>query len=301
LPNRHVHFIALPNFPLVAPNDDLALLIQNCLHQAEYVPQNGDIFVVCSKIVSKAENRFVDLRTVTASPRALELAEKTHKDPRLVELVLQNSLSVSRAAPHVLLVRHYLGFTSANAGIDASNVGENMREFVLLLPRDPDASARHLREALQAAYGVEIGVIISDTHGRPFRLGNLGVAIGVAGVPALLDQRGEVDLFGRKLQATLTPLADEIAAAAGLVTGQAAEGQPVVLVRGVAWNDGSAPITQDTLKTLRGIHPRAARRAIDLAIGFAVAAMRRTLVADDVNRAMQVMDMARRSPKIGFL
>jgi coenzyme F420-0:L-glutamate ligase/coenzyme F420-1:gamma-L-glutamate ligase len=237
LPNRHVHFIALPNFPLVAPNDDLALLIQNCLHQAAFVPQNGDIFVVCSKIVSKAENRFVDLRTVAPSPRALELAARTRKDPRLVELVLQNSQNISRVAPHVLLVRHHLGFTSANAGIDASNVGENMREFVLLLPRDPDASAQHLRKALQAAYGVEIGVIISDTHGRPFRLGNLGVAIGVAGVPALLDQRGEVDLFGRELQATLTPLADEIAAAAGLVTGQAAEGQPVVLVRGVAWQD----------------------------------------------------------------
>lgn len=235
MPNQEIWLKALPNIPYVKAGDDLSALIEAGLLTADLALQEGDILVISSKIVSKAENRFVDLPTITPSAQAYELAEITHKDPRLVELILQNSLEVSRAAPNVLVVRHLLGFTSANAGIDASNVGFDSEHRVLLLPEDPDRTAREVRAALEARHGVRLGVIISDTHGRPFRLGNVGVAVGVAGVPALVDQRGEHDLFGRELRATITPLADELAAAAGLISGQADEGQPVVLIRGVAW------------------------------------------------------------------
>ncbi len=225
----------MPDLPVIQPGDDLSALIRTGLARAGLHLQEGDILVVSSKIVSKAEGRQVDLRTVQPSPRAGEIAAQTRKDPRLVELILQNSTEISRMAPHVLIVRHQLGFVSANAGIDASNVGGAHPDIVLLLPADPDASAAALRDALRDDDVTQLGVILSDTHGRPFRFGNVGVAIGVAGVPVLLDQRGTPDLFGRELQATVTPLADELAAAAGLISGQADEGQPVVLVRGLAW------------------------------------------------------------------
>lgn len=235
MPNRQILLQAVPNIPLIQPGDDLAALIITALAEAEMPLQAGDILVISSKIISKAEGRYVDLRQITPSTRAIALAEETLKDPRMVELALQNSVEVSRSAPHVLIVRHKLGFVSANAGIDASNTGALDSDTVLLLPENPDASAKALLDALTAAYGLRLGVVISDTHGRPHRFGNVGVAIGLAGLPALIDQRGEHDLFGRELLATMTPLADELAAAAGLISGQADEGQPVVLIRGVAW------------------------------------------------------------------
>ena len=225
--------VSLPGIPLVQPGDDLARLILDSLHTAELTLRERDILVVTSKIVSKAEGRFLDLRTIRPSARAEDVAAKTGKDPRLVEVVLAESTSISRMRMGVLIVRHKLGFTSANAGIDHSNVGPNGEEWVLLLPVDPDASAARLRMALHAATGVQVGIVIGDTHGRPFRLGNVGVAVGVAGLPALLDLRGQPDLFGRVLQATDIGLADEIAAAADLLSGQAAEGLPVTLVRGL--------------------------------------------------------------------
>jgi coenzyme F420-0:L-glutamate ligase/coenzyme F420-1:gamma-L-glutamate ligase len=205
--------VSLPGIPLVQPGDDLARLILDSLHTAELTLRESDILVVTSKIVSKAEGRFLDLRTIRPSARAEDVAAKTGKDPRLVEVVLAESTSISRMRMGVLIVRHKLGFTSANAGIDHSNVGPNGEEWVLLLPVDPDASAARLRMALHAATGVQVGIVIGDTHGRPFRLGNVGVAVGVAGLPALLDLRGRPDLFGRVLQATDIGLADEIAAA----------------------------------------------------------------------------------------
>ncbi len=234
--------MSLPGIPLVQPGDDLARLILDSLRAAELALAEGDVLVITSKIVSKAEGRILDLRTLTPSARAHEITEKTGKDPRLVEAVLAESTEVSRMRTGVLIVRHRLGFTSANAGIDHSNVGPNGEEWVLLLPADPDVSAARLRDALQTAAGVSVGIIISDTHGRPFRLGNVGVAIGVAGIPALLDLRGRPDLFGRILQATDIALADEIAAAADLLSGQAAEGLPVTLVRGLRFppTDGRA-------------------------------------------------------------
>ncbi len=224
---------ALPGLPLVRAGDDLVALILEGLNAAGLALQAGDVLVVTSKIVSKAEGRWLDLRTVTPSERAARLAAEIGKDPRLVEAILRESVAISRYGHGVLIVRHRLGFTSANAGIDHSNVGPEGDDWVLLLPQDPDASARRLRAELEKRTGVGVGVLISDTHGRPFRVGNLGVAIGVAGIPALVDLRGHTDLFGRRLQVTTVAVADAIAAAAGLVTGEADEGRPVVLVRGL--------------------------------------------------------------------
>lgn len=198
--------------------------------------QDGNILAVAQKIVSKAEGRAVRLAGVMPGEEATAIAAQTGKDARLVELILRESDEVSRLRPGVIIVRHRLGFTSANAGIDRSNVGpgEDDGEVVLLLPADPDASAARLREAIQTATGANIGVVITDSHGRPFRLGTVGVALGVAGLPALWDRRGELDRFGYALQHTEVGVADEIAAAAGLLMGQAAEGTPVVLLRGLA-------------------------------------------------------------------
>jgi coenzyme F420-0:L-glutamate ligase/coenzyme F420-1:gamma-L-glutamate ligase len=224
---------SIPGLPLIKAGDDLAQLIVDCARAAAVIFQQSDVLVITSKIVSKAEGRRVDLRTVTPSPRALEFAEKTAKDPREVELVLRESVEVSRYRKGALLVRHKLGFTSANAGIDHSNVGAEGEDWVLLLPENPDKSAHAIRDRISALTGVEIGVILSDTHGRPQRRGNVGVALGVAGVTAWLDLRGSTDLFGRTLQHTDIGYADEIAAAADLLSGQAAEGLPVTLVRGL--------------------------------------------------------------------
>jgi coenzyme F420-0:L-glutamate ligase/coenzyme F420-1:gamma-L-glutamate ligase len=224
----------LAGLPIVQPGDDVAGLIIEALTATGVLAVDGDVVVVTSKIISKAEGRIVDLATVTPSPRAVELAEQANKDPRLVELILDEAVGVSRVAPGALIVRHRLGFTSANAGVDQSNVSaDDGREEVLLLPLDPDSSARRIRKRLEEETGGHIGVVISDTHGRPFRLGNVNVAIGVAGVPALVDLRGDLDLFGRPLRASEVPLADQIASAAGIVSGEAAEGVPCVLVRGL--------------------------------------------------------------------
>ncbi len=224
---------ALPGIPLIQPGDDIASFIITSLRAASLVLEASDVLVITSKIVSKAERRRLDLRTVTPSARAQEIAVTTGKDPRLVEAVLSESSAVSRMGNNVLLTRHRLGFVSANAGIDHSNVGPDGEEWVLLLPQDPDASARRIRDALQRELGTAPGIIISDTHGRPHRLGNISVAIGVAGLPALLNLRGQPDLFGRALQYTEIGVADEIASAADLLSGQAAEGLPVMLVRGL--------------------------------------------------------------------
>ncbi len=229
-----VQLIAVPGMPPVAPGDDLAGLIVDCLAQAGLELQHGDVIVIAQKIVSKAEGRLVDLATVVPSPRAKALAEEVAKDPRLVEVILSESRRVVRAVPDILIVEHRLGLVMANAGVDQSNVSEpDGRELALLLPQDPDASARRLRDEFRAMAGREVGVIINDSFGRPWRLGVTGVAIGCAGVAALVDLRGEPDLFGRLLQVTVLAQADEIAAAASLLMGQAAEGCPVILVRGL--------------------------------------------------------------------
>ncbi len=222
----------LHGIPLVAPGDDLCALILNALQTTGVTLASGDVLVVTSKIVSKAEGRYVELVSVTPGEAARQLAEETRKDPRVVELVLSESQRISRKALGVLVVQHRLGFVSANAGIDQSNV-EDGDNRVLLLPLDPDSSARKLREALYEATGAVVGIVITDSHGRPFRLGNVGVAVGVAGLPALVDLRGREDLFGRELRISVQAFADQLASAANLLTGEANEGLPVVLVRGL--------------------------------------------------------------------
>lgn len=221
----------LTGLPEIRPGDDLPALL--AAHTGNL--QAGDILVVAQKIVSKAEGRFVKLGDVLPSPEAVSLAEKVHKDARLVELVLRESSDVVRAAPHVLITRHRLGHVMANAGIDASNIGSAGEGRVLLLPDNPDASAARIADALETAFGVRPGVIVSDSFGRPWRMGTVNVAIGVAGVPALVDRRGELDRDGRVMQMTLIALADAVAAAAGLAMGEGAEGIPAAIVRGLAW------------------------------------------------------------------
>lgn len=214
------------------PGDNLARLIVDGLKRTDLTLEAGDVLVITSKLVSKAEGRFVDLGIIKPSQRAERVARITRKDPRLVELILRESTAISRMRGEVLIVRHRLGFTLANAGIDHSNVSED-EDHVLLLPENPDDSARQIRGAIHTLAGIAPGIVISDSHGRPFRMGTINVAIGVAGIPAVWDQRGDHDLYGRVLRVTMTGLGDEIAAAAGLVTGQGAEGLPVVLVRGL--------------------------------------------------------------------
>ena len=239
-----VTLTAVPHIPHVQPGDNLAELILHALAQANMTLADGDVLAIAQKIVSKAEGRLVRLADVQPSERATEVAEATDKDPRVVELILQESEEISRMRRGVLIVRHRLGFTSANAGIDRSNVAQSGDdETVLLLPIDPDGSAATLRDDIAARLGVQVGVVITDSHGRPFRLGTVGVAIGVAGIPALWDRRGEADLYGYELQHTDIGVADEIAAAAGMLMGQAAEGTPVVLVRGLNLPPGSGQAT----------------------------------------------------------
>jgi coenzyme F420-0:L-glutamate ligase/coenzyme F420-1:gamma-L-glutamate ligase len=234
---------ALDGLPTVRPGADLAGLIRDALARTSITLCDGDILVLAQKIVSKAEGRVVRLRDVEPSTRARALAAKTGKDPRVVELILRESTEVVRARPGVIIVAHRLGFVMANAGIDASNVeGEKGEESVLLLPENPDASAAGLRDRLRAWAGVDLGIVINDSFGRAWRLGTIGTAIGVAGLPGLLDLRGRPDRTGRLLQVTEIGVADEVAAAASLIMGQAAEGHPVVHVRGFPYarRDGGA-------------------------------------------------------------
>ena len=225
---------ALPDFPHVKQGDDLAAMVVAVATRAGIELRCDDVLVLAQKIVSKAEGRRVDLKTVTPSPRALEIATTVQKDPRLVELVLRESRRIVRMAKDVLIVEHRHGWVMANAGIDQSNVAEpGSGEFALLLPEAADASAARLRERLGELTGSAPAVVISDSFGRPWRLGTVGIAIGCAGIAATLDLRGKTDLFGRPLRVTVVGHADEVAAAASLVMGQAAEARPVVLVRGL--------------------------------------------------------------------
>ena len=229
---RQLTLTALEGLPEVQAGADLAALVAEALARSRLALQAGDVVVIAQKIVSKAEGRRVRLGDVTPSPQAQTLAAQAEKDPRLMELVLRESREVLRVKPGVVIVEHRLGFVMANAGIDQSNLAPGEPESALLLPEDPDASAARLRAALVARFGVEIGVIVNDSFGRAWRNGVTGVAIGVAGVPAVVDMRGHTDRAGRVLRVTEIAAADELAAAASLVMGQAGEGYPVVLARG---------------------------------------------------------------------
>lgn len=233
---RRLELTALPGMPLVQPGDDLAALIMAGLDRANIVLRSGDALVVAQKVVSKAEGRYAALASVEPGAEARELAEKTGKDARLVELILRESVRVVRHRPNLLIVQHRHGYVLANAGIDASNVEPDPEagERVLLLPEDPDRSCRDLRRRLRETTGVAPTVIINDSLGRAWRHGTIGTALGAAGLTTLLDLRGATDLFGRTLRVSQVGLADELAAAAALVQGEAAEGTPVALIRGMA-------------------------------------------------------------------
>ncbi len=224
----------LLNIPLVKRGDDLAALFVAALAREGLVLEPGDILVVAQKIVSKAEGRFVNLSAVSPSREAVDLAQQVNKDARLMELVIQESKRILRSRPGTIIVEHRLGFVCANAGIDHSNVNGQVEgeEWMLLLPENPDASAQELRLRIEEMCEVQLGILIIDSHGRAWRMGTAGVAIGLSGMPGLVDLRGEQDLFGNTLRITQVGAADELASAASLVMGQAAEGTPLVHVRG---------------------------------------------------------------------
>jgi len=248
----------LPEIPLIHEGDNLAEIILESCELANLQLKNDDILILAQKIVSKAEGRLVNLADVKPRPRAFQLAEETEKDPRVVELILAESNEIVRTRPGLIVVEHKQGFICANAGIDRSNVsphpslppktgegtdsplpkaGEGLGvraecEYVLLLPKDSDKSAKELREKLEKATGAKLGILIIDSHGRAWRNGTVGIMIGISGIPALVDLRGDDDLFGRELKITQVGAADELAAAASLVMGQSNEGKPIVHARG---------------------------------------------------------------------
>ncbi len=238
----------LQNIPLIRQNDNLADILLKSLQETNVDLQDDDILVLAQKIVSKAEGRMRNIVEVAPSIRAIELAGQTQKDARVVELMLEESNEILRTRIGAIIVEHRLGFVCANAGIDHSNVaghGNEKEEHVLLLPENPDESARKLREEIRQKTGVNIGVMIIDSHGRAWRNGTVGICIGLSGIPAVMDERGWKDLFGYTLQITVVGVADELAAAASLMMGQAAEGIPAVHVRGFPY-----PLGEGSLKEL---------------------------------------------------
>lgn len=231
------------NIPIIQPGDDLGRVISASLKENEIQIRDNDILVVTQKIVSKSEGRFVNIEKETPSSEALRMAAICEKDPRLVEVILRESREVVRCKKDTLIVEHRLGFICANAGVDHSNVKENSDGiWYLLLPEDPDRSARKIREYFSKHESVNIGVMIIDSHGRAWRQGIVGIMIGTAGVPVLVDMRGKADLFGYDLRITQIGAADELAAAASLMMGQADECVPVVHVRGFPY-----PLTESRL------------------------------------------------------
>lgn len=233
---------AVPDIPLIKPGDPLAAIFIEAIERAGIRPRDDTVFVIAQKVVSKAAGRYVNLQDIQPSARALELAVAVDKDPRLVEVILSESAEVLRASPGVLVVVHRLGYVMANAGIDRSNIESG--EQVLLLPEDSDRDCAELRSQLESHFSVRLAVIVNDSVGRAWRVGSVGIALGVAGLPATVDLRGQRDLYDRPLQVTEVGLADEIAAAASLLMGQADQGQPLVLVTGLSWqapaSDGRA-------------------------------------------------------------
>lgn len=229
-----VELHAPQGIPEIGSGDDLAMIIVGALSATGDTLREADVVVLAQKVVSKAEGRHVDLADVAPGPRARKLAAVCQKDPRLVELILSESREVLRCVPGVIVVQTHHGLVLANAGIDRSNVKQaGAGERLLLLPKDPDASAAALRRRFLDLAGVQVGVVINDSLGRAWRNGTMGAAIGVNGLTALQDMRGEADRFGFRLRVTEVAVADEIAAAASLMMGQSAEGRPVVVVRGL--------------------------------------------------------------------
>jgi coenzyme F420-0:L-glutamate ligase/coenzyme F420-1:gamma-L-glutamate ligase len=238
---KRLEIFAPESFPMVEPGDFLPRQILDSLQRDQISLQQGDVLVLAQKIVSKSENRYADLMDIEPLAEAQNLALKCDKDPRLVQLILDESSEVLRCVPGVIIVRHRLGFVMANAGIDHSNISNAVDGQVLLLPENPDHSAKQLQEQLEQTTGLALAVIINDSFGRPWRLGTTGVCIGCAGIASLLDQRGDTDLFGQELLVTQVAVGDELATAASVLMGQAGEARPLAVIRGVQFPRGPAP------------------------------------------------------------
>ncbi len=243
---KSVELIPIENMPLVQPGDELAQIVVARLAAQGINFQKGDILALAQKIVSKSEGQLVNLKNIEASERAKAIALVVGKDPRHVQVILNESREVIWVSPGIFVVETRHGFVCANAGVDRSNIEqpgtpEEGDEWLAVLPGNPDNSAQKLREKLLALSGVEVAVIINDTHGRPFRMGGVGIAIGAAGLQTLVDERGESDMFGYKLQSTLVGLGDELASAASLIMGQADEATPAVLIRGYRYRPVRLP------------------------------------------------------------
>lgn len=230
--------------PLVVAGDNLAEQICTALDAQNITLGNGDIVCVAQKVVSKAEGQLIPLASVTPSKQAQDLASETDKDPRLVQLILDESTDILRKRPGILIVRHRLGMVGANAGIDQSNIEHAGGDAALLLPRNPDESAQRLQQHLQTTLGIGVGVVITDSHNRPWRLGTIGAAIGCAGLEVLEDHRGGEDMYGRELKVTLINRADAIAGAATLVMGETTEKIPLAVVSGLPLADPDFAATQ---------------------------------------------------------
>lgn len=224
--------------PDIRPGTDLAAVIVDALRAADTPPERGDVLVVAQKVVSKAEGSVRHLVEVTPGEEARRLAERSGKDPRLVQVILDESRAILRVRPGLIIAEHRLGYVCANAGVDHSNVGLG-EDWVCLLPKDPDASAARIQQAVLGAFGAVVAVVVNDSHGRPFREGTVGVAIGSAGLEPLLSFIGQVDRYGYTLRASVEAVGDELAATASLLQGQAAEGTPLVVIRGARYVIGT--------------------------------------------------------------
>jgi coenzyme F420-0:L-glutamate ligase/coenzyme F420-1:gamma-L-glutamate ligase len=245
IPTLTIHPIT--DIPIVQSGDQLASLIGNALSRTNLSLEDGDVVVVAQKIVSLAEGRLLRLDDVDVSPSAEKLAAETDKDPRLVELILRESSAIIRKKPGVIIARHRLGIVGANAGVDQSNIDHADGESALLLPEDPDQSARQLRTALMHMTGRTLGVVVCDSMNRPWRQGTIGTTIGSAGFAVLDDRRGKRDLYGRELKVTMSNRADAIAAAAVLVMGESTERVPAAILRGLPADD-SAQAARDCIR-----------------------------------------------------
>lgn len=240
-------FTAISSFPIIKKGDDIASIILKLTRNQKIEIQNGDVFVIAQKIISKSENRYVDLTTIQPTIAAHELEDITHKDPRFIECVLQESKKVIRTKENTLIVEHKNGYICANAGIDHSNIGKNGEygeNWVLLLPKDPDISAWEIRKQIEERTNKQVGILIIDSHGRAWRNGTVGITIGLSGLPGLVDLRGTKDLNGFKLKVTTVGAADELAAGASLLMGQASEGNPVIHVRGFPYELRESSISE---------------------------------------------------------
>ena len=228
---HHLKLIALKDFPLIEPNDDLASIINKSINNNGIDIESGDVVVVAQKIISKCENRYVELKNIQPSKEATDLAKTLNRDPAFIQIIQNESKKIISTNKNVIIVEHKLGFININAGIDRSNILQN-DDVVLLLPENPSKSAKDLQSAISANFQRDIALIVTDSMTRPFRSGVTNFALASANIPSLIDLKGDSDIYGNILQSTEIAIADELAAAAGLLMGQGSEKQPVVIIKG---------------------------------------------------------------------